>query len=641
MNTCWPGDLRLASRGFVGGMLARTLLLAVALMSFVPSEAATNAIPWRVPNYTLTAREMPVRDALDTFGVAEGLPVVASEAVGGVISGAFKDIPAAEFLDRIATVNNLTWYCDGASLYVYGASEVQTMLLDLRYMKADEVRALLAELGVEDARFPIRTASNGEMIMVSGPPRYVALISEMIARADKLREQRTFTEVETRIFPLRNTWADTVSISVSSPESSASIRGIAQILEELMLPDISQKVKETDGTNVVSQSGAEAGTAQYRPVIRPENRLNAVIVRDIATRMPMYERLISQLDVPQKLVEIAVTTVELTKRDALDWQLSLRVAGTKDDFSGGAGQNAQNLTAPEAIAGQGLVGAATYLGSHATVEASLAALRTKGKARRISHTTLVTMDNLAAEMSDSQSYHARVVGDHVASLEEVTAGTSLRMKPHLVPTPGTNGQTQVWMTIDLQDGGFETVAVDSMPMKRASTVRTQMAVFEAESVMIAGYMRDIDEKSGWGIPYLRDIPWIGWLFGGKSINRETVQRMFILTPRIVDLDAESLVRLQATRLRDIREEERIEQDVDDQDDQRRLREIEREDRRERYEEEAADRLERREAELKRDRELRQIEREGRKADLDEDKARWARQVEEAERRMEEERNKKP
>lgn len=597
--------------------------LVLGCLTIPRGLAATNVVPWRVENYTLTARSMPVRQALDTFGVAQGIPVVASDAVNGVVSGAFKDVPAGEFLDRIATINNLIWYFDGASLYVYGSGEVQTMLMDLKYMKADEVRVLLKELGVEDARFPIKTAAQGEMIMVSGPPRYVTLIGEMIARADKLREQRTFAEVETRIFPLRNSWADTVSISVSSSESTASIKGVAQLLDELMKGETGLKTRDASaGTNAV-----EGVSAQYRAMIRPENRLNAVVVRDVATRMPMYERLIRELDVPQKLVEIAVTTVEMTKQDALDWQLSLRVEGTHGKFDGAAGQNVQNLVSPAEIAGQGLAGAATYLGRNFQVEAAVSALKSKGKMRSISRTTLLTMNNFAAEMSDTQSYHARVVGENVASLQEVSAGTQLKLKPRIVPSASTNVPAQVWMTMQLQDGGFETTTVDAMPMARSSTVKTQTAMFEDDSIMIAGYMRDVDSKAGWGIPYLRDIPWIGWIFGGSSVNRETVQRLFILTPHVIDLDAEGLVRLQATRLRDIHFEDDVTEDLEKSDDERKLRDLERNDRRERREEKLNDHLERRTAELEHEKAKRQVGREAARERLEAEKKAWKQEVE--------------
>ena len=68
----------------------------------------------------------------------------------------------------------------------------------------------------------------------------------------------------------------------------------------------------------------------------------------------MYEKLIKQLDVPQRLVEIDITTVELSRKDALDWQLSLAASGNHGHSDMGGGQNAANLFSPAAIAGKGL-----------------------------------------------------------------------------------------------------------------------------------------------------------------------------------------------------------------------------------------------------------------------------------------------
>lgn len=546
-----------------------TILMLVSFACFGDGKPMADSIPWKTPAYSLVARTMPLREALETFGTAQGISVVMSKAVAGTFSGSFKDVPAGEFLDRIATAYNLIWYYDGAALYVYASGEVQTFLLDLKYMKAGEVRALIKELGVEDTRFPIKTASNDELIMVSGPPRYVALVSEIIAKADKLRELRTFNEVEARVFPLVNTWADDVSFSVSNPESSVTIRGVARMLEDIMSSSSEAKIREasTNGTNEASVN--DGAITPFQPIIRPDNRLNAVIVRDVVTRFPMYEKLIKELDVPQKLVEIGVTVVEMSREDALDWQLSLK---SESETSGGVrgtfGQNAKNLFDGASVAGKGLAGAITYLGEDVDVSASLSALREKGRARSISRTSLLTLNNLAAQLTDTQSYHARVVGTEVATLEEVTAGTKLQIKPRIVRSSDTNMPRRVWLTMELQDGGFESVTVDAMPMTRTSTLETQASVLENHSILLAGYMRDIKESAGWGIPFLRDIPLIGWLFGGASYRDETVQRLFILTPYIVDADAPDFVREQATRQRDITLEESLESDKDSDDAER-------------------------------------------------------------------------
>jgi type III secretion protein C len=564
--------------------MKKFLLLAVLASVFASQGALTNtvaAIPWKAPRYSLTAHNMNIRQALEAFGSAEGISVVMSKAVSGMFSGTFSDIPAAEFLDRISTSHNLIWYYDGAALYVYGSGEVATILLDLKYMKAGEVRELLRDLGVEDSRFPIKTASDDELIMVSGPPRYVTLVAETIAKADKLRELRTFNEVEARVYPLVNTWADDVSFSVANPESSVTIRGVANILKEIMTSSSGSKVKETVTNKTEEAESREVTLPGFTPVIRPDNRLNAVIVRDVATRLPMYEKLIRELDVPQKLVEVAVTVVELSREDALDWQLSFKVdARDGDKTQGSVGQNARNLFTPATLAGKGLAGAVTYLGEDVDVSASLSALREKGKARSISRTSLLTLNNLAAQLSDTQSYHARVVGTEVAALEEVSAGTRLQIKPRIVKSADTNAPSRVWLTMELQDGGFESVTVDAMPMTRTSTLETQASVLERHSILLAGYMRDIKESAGWGIPYLRDIPWIGWLFGGASYRDETVQRLFILTPYIVDVEEPDLVRVQATRQRDITLEEKLDSDKQSDDMERKKRNEELEEMRE-------------------------------------------------------------
>ena len=585
--------------------LAVCALATLAALTTFRADAAP--IPWKLPSYTLVARDMDLRAALDTFAVAEGLSVVMSPAVAGSFSGDFKGVAPADFLDRIATTHNLIWYYDGAALYFYGAGEITTMLIDLKYMKAGEVRSMLTELGVEDSRYPLKTTSNDELVMVSGPPRYVALVAEMTAKADKLKETRTFNEVDTRLFPLTYTWADDVVFRANSPESTLTIRGVARLLEEMMNGDTASRVRDAAVTNETSAADAMQASA-FRPIVRAENRLNAVLVRDVVSRMPTYEKLIKQLDVPQKLVEIDITVVELSRKDALDWQLSLAASTSHGHSDIGLGQNAGNLFGPAAVAGQGLAGALTPIHSSYRLALSLSALREKGKARSISRTSLLTVNNLAAELSDSQSYHAKVVGTEVASLEEVSAGTRLQIKPRILPSPSTNVPNQVWLSLDLGDGGFESITVDTMPMTRTSTLQTQTAVFENESIMLAGYLRDIEEDAGWGIPWLRDLPLVGWLFGGKSTRKETVQRMFVLTPHIVDLDEAMLARYQATRLRDIVEAEQLQDDADAIDDERERRDLERSDRRERSREKTEDALKRRKAELEHAREMRKIER---------------------------------
>jgi len=571
------------------------------------------SIPWRTPTYTLVARELPLREALDSFAIAQGLSLVPSQGVSGTFSGDFTDLPPGEFLEQVCSMNNLTWYYDGAALYIYGAGEIETSLVDLSYMKAGEVRTMLRDLGVEDGRFPLKTTSDDELVMVSGPPRYVALVMQTIAKADRLRELRTVSRMETRIFPIRNTWADDVSFSAGSPEGSTSIKGVATILSDIMSGE-NPAMREAGSTGAVdrAQMALDGGV---KPIIRADSRVNAVLVRDIASRMPMYEALIEQLDVPVPLVEIAVTILDMDRESALDWELEVRAEAAKKKWAGAAGQAVGNLTDTAGITGTGLAGALTYLGSDFNLAASLNALRSKGWSRTISRPSLLTVNNLAAEMTDTQTYHTRIVGESVASLESVSAGIKLSVKPRIVEAAENDGRPQIWLSVEINDGGFEAIAVDSMPMTRDSKVLTQAAVREGDSIAIGGYLRDIDIDKEWGIPILRDIPLLGWLFGGYSTSKTSVQRLFILTPYIVDIESPELVREQASRLRDIRVIERLSSDKDIDDDLRELRDMERDFEDERRQRRLRNEIDRRKAEIR-------FERERMKAETSDDSDLW-------------------
>ena len=65
------------------------IVLAVGLASVMAPAAQ---IHWKLPKYTLVARDLDLRVALDSFAVAEGLSVVMSDYVAGSFSGNFKDV---------------------------------------------------------------------------------------------------------------------------------------------------------------------------------------------------------------------------------------------------------------------------------------------------------------------------------------------------------------------------------------------------------------------------------------------------------------------------------------------------------------------------------------------------------------------
>ena len=61
--------------------MKKFLIAAIALAALAANAVAADvaaAIPWKAPRYSLVARSMNIREALETFGTAQGISVVMS-----------------------------------------------------------------------------------------------------------------------------------------------------------------------------------------------------------------------------------------------------------------------------------------------------------------------------------------------------------------------------------------------------------------------------------------------------------------------------------------------------------------------------------------------------------------------------------
>ena len=142
-------------------------------------EAAALKMPTTPYRYTVIDQDLPA--ALQELGSNLAIKVNVSPEVKGRIQGRMPEGTAQEFLERVAANYNLEWYYDGSVLYVTSARENRTQLLVLSPIGFDRLKSALDALQISDARFPIRPAPGNGVVMVSGPPRYVALVEQTLA----------------------------------------------------------------------------------------------------------------------------------------------------------------------------------------------------------------------------------------------------------------------------------------------------------------------------------------------------------------------------------------------------------------------------------------------------------------------------
>jgi type IV pilus assembly protein PilQ len=65
-------------------------------------------------------------------------------------------------------------------------------------------------------------------------------------------------------------------------------------------------------------------------------------------------------------------------------------------------------------------------------------------------------------------------------------------------------------------------------------ITTNVLVESGSTLVMGGFYNNEQIDSEGGIPYLRKIPIIGWLFGSKSRTETRAELMFFITPQIIN-----------------------------------------------------------------------------------------------------------
>jgi type II secretory pathway component GspD/PulD (secretin) len=139
---------------------------------------ARRALPWPDKPYPYVVLDQDVRDVLGAFGSNLDIPVKVSDKVSGRVRGRLPELTPQKLLDQLAASFGLQWYYDGQVLYVTTVEEAVSEMLPLGAIRFEELQASLASLQLDDPRFPPRPLASANVALVSGPPRYVALVKE-------------------------------------------------------------------------------------------------------------------------------------------------------------------------------------------------------------------------------------------------------------------------------------------------------------------------------------------------------------------------------------------------------------------------------------------------------------------------------
>lgn len=244
----------------------------------------------------------------------------------------------------------VTWYRLGSTLYFYSESELSRTFITPRAMTAERLYQMLRQSAVFAPQLPATLAPGGAMIVVSGPPTYLAQISAAVTAF----EEAQITNFVMKVFPLKYAWAE--DMSVNSMDKTVTIPGVASILRAMVTgsPNSATRVTQDtatvdklSGTGLIAQGrmtpvapDAPAPAAQQGGQAAPQNatqvnimadpRVNAVLVNDAEYRMPYYAKVIADLDRPVELVEIHAAIVDIDSDFKRDLGVTYQGANSRD-----------------------------------------------------------------------------------------------------------------------------------------------------------------------------------------------------------------------------------------------------------------------------------------------------------------------
>ncbi len=110
-------------------------------------------------------------------------------------------------------------------------------------------------------------------------------------------------------------------------------------------------------------------------------------------------------------------------------------------------------------------------------------------------------------------------------------------------TPRVNAGGLVTMEVEQEVSDVvqtETSGIDSPTIKQRRIVST-VAVQSGQTVALGGLIRDSAGTVRAGVPLLKDIPLLGWLFSSNRVETGRTELVVLLTPRVVRNQQEATV----------------------------------------------------------------------------------------------------
>jgi len=307
-----------------------------------------------------------------------------------------------------------------------------------------------------------------------------------------------------------------------------------------------------------------------RGTVVVDPRTNQLFVRDTSARLEEVRRLLQKIDVqvPQVLIEARIVEADDTFSRNLGVRLGgssgyPRQAGGSGAYATGGGVGVTSATGPggtvitstaapgglgsidtstlssnanfvnlpaAAIGGFGAAGAALTLFNASLsrfLSLEVSALEADGRGKIISSPRVITADKVKASIEQ---------GTEIPYQEATSAGnTNVQFKKatlRLEVTPQITPEGAIFLDVKVNKDspGQQTLSGPAIDTKN---VQTQVLVENGGTVVLGGIFEQQDRRTVTKVPFLGDLPVVGYLFKNTSTVSDRKELLIFITPRVV------------------------------------------------------------------------------------------------------------
>lgn len=509
------------------------------------------------------AEDYSLSKLLAEFAAKQGVGAKVSERLTGSVTGDIIFSDPKEFLELIGRTHLLNWYFDGVSAYFYPIDEMHSRLLPLDNVNDEQLRNTMKKLGLFDERFEWLVTDDGNLLKVQGPDMYLDQISSILDREKATIQEKKESvlaerkEKKLQVIRLDYAWADERTIATSN--SSITVPGVADLLQQILNEQPgagrSPAMQVPLGTSTLHKGsgliGRRRAAAMPPPLpevgvgpidqeraqekttalVRADPRLNAVLIWDMEENHARNEQIVRELDQPLAMVEIRAAIVEVEADRTRELGISFEGKDGSGNWTNSGGINSASGDNYTSVKGDGLNFTTIYSHGLDNLMVRVRAMEKQGAANVLSRPSVLTQDNIQATLEQTETYYVKLEGYEEVDLADISTGLTMRVTPHII----NNGEGGIQMSVYLTTGSDTGSGAESdyVPRVKQSTITTQAVVHEGEALVIGGYYNELFTKDESGVPFLRKLPVVGALFRNRSKLHTKVEKLFVLSPRVV------------------------------------------------------------------------------------------------------------